>query len=255
MLLHPDWPAPATVGAVTSLRLPPGLAAGASSAEFGQFNVGDHVGDDPAAVQANRQRLLEHCPGAREIAWLRQLHSTAVVTVSALPWQPTEADAAVTSIPGIACAVMTADCLPVLFCDVAGRQVGAAHAGWRGLCDGVLSNTVAAMSASPRQLMAWIGPGISQPYFEVGGEVREAFLHRFADLAAAETDRHFIPSPARSGHYLADLAALAAAQLRALGLAWVGTSDYCTYRDDRMFYSYRRQQRCGRQVSLIYIKD
>lgn len=255
MLLHPEWPAPANIAAVSSLRQGPALATGVSQSGFGDFNLALHVGDDPAVVEHNRQHLLAACEGLREIAWLKQVHSTRVAEVQALPWQETEADAAVTQLTGVACTIMTADCLPVLFCSLAGDWVGAAHAGWRGLCGGVLANTVAAFSGTAEQLMAWIGPGISQPHFEVGAEVREAFLSRFAGLSAPEIDRHFLPSPHRDGHFLADLSGLAAAQLRALGLAWVGASEYCTFRDHKMLYSFRRDHRCGRQASLIYIND
>lgn len=255
MFLHPDWPAPGNIRAVSSLRLPPGGQPGVGSAGFGGFNLAQHVGDDSAVVEDNRRQLLAACDGLRDIAWLKQVHSTRVIEVGAMAWQETEADAAVTQRPGVACAIMTADCLPVLLCSVDGDWVGAAHAGWRGLCEGVLANTVAAFSGAPGQLMAWIGPGISQPHFEVGAEVREAFLNRFAGLSASEMSRYFLPSPHRDGHLLADLSGLAGAQLRALGLTWVGASDYCTFRDDKMLYSFRRDHHCGRQASLIYIKD
>ncbi|MET0379093.1 MAG: laccase domain-containing protein, partial [Spongiibacteraceae bacterium] len=175
-LIKADWPAPATVAAFCTTRI-----GGVSEGVFDSFNIGDHVSDDPAAVAANREALIEACPGLSAVSWLQQVHGTAVAaaTVGRHP----QADAQYTRTFGLGCAVMTADCLPVLLCNRDGSQVAAVHAGWRGLCAGVIEQTVAAF-APGQSLLAWLGPAIGPDQFEVGPEVRAAFLDEVGNIGA-----------------------------------------------------------------------
>lgn len=242
-VIYPDWDAPANVRALCTTR-----SGGVSHGAYASFNLGDHVADDPLAVSENRRRLHHYCPELTEIQWLSQIHSPAVVVAdgSRVP----QADAAITDRTGLACAVLTADCLPVLFADRAGKQVAAAHAGWRGLLDGVLVNTVNAFDAPAAQLLAWLGPCIRQPRFEVGGEVRGAFIDRFSGPSVRQVESCFV-SGDEADKYQCDLAGLAALQLQALGLTAIADSGLCSY-DDPRFFSYRRENPCGRFASLIY---
>ncbi len=240
-LLSPDWPAPARVVAATTLR-----QGGSSLPPYDSFNQGLHVGDEPAAVADNRARLQAACPGLSALQWLDQVHGTAVVRAGEqlLP----AADGCYSREPGQGCAVMTADCLPVLFCNRDGSEVAAAHAGWRGLQAGVLESTVAAMASAPHTLLAWLGPAIGPAQFEVGAEVREAFV---ASDSRAETA--FVA--VRPGHYLADLYRLARQRLQACGVDQVYGGGFCTFDDRQRFYSYRRDGVTGRMASLIYIAE
>ncbi|MHB0819070.1 peptidoglycan editing factor PgeF [Stutzerimonas stutzeri] len=233
----PDWPVPRHVRACVTTR-----EGGESRAPFDGFNLGDHVGDEPATVMANRRRL-QAVLGC-EPAWLSQVHS--VVTVKADPALVPCADASWTDATGIACTVLTADCLPVLFCDRAGTRVAAAHAGWRGLANGMLESTVAAMQVPGEQLLAWLGPAIGPEAFEVGPEVREAFITQHPVAVEA-----FRPSR-NAGRYMADLYHLARIRLAACGVSAVFGGGFCTFTDPR-FYSYRRAARTGRFASLIWI--
>lgn len=235
--LKADWPAPEWVRTCVTTR-----QDGCSQGRFKGFNLGNHVGDDPNHVLANRAELAR-LTGSR-IAWLDQTHSTDVV--EAAPGLVEEADASWTTEPGVACAVMTADCLPVLFCDRAGTRVAAAHAGWRGLAAGILENTVAAMQVPPEELLVWLGPAIGPDAFEVGPEVKEIF----GSIAAADC---FKPS-ARPGHYLADIYQLARLRLQALGIEAIHGGGWCTVSDSVRFYSYRRDGQTGRFASLIWIE-
>lgn len=237
-VLRPDWPAPPGVGALVTTR-----HGGVSEGPFAGFNLGDHVGDAPAAVAENRRRLQAMVPA--EPGWLRQVHGIDVVRLPAGA-AALEADAAWTDQSGQACAVLTADCLPVLFCDRAGSRVAAAHAGWRGLVGGVLEATVAALQVPGPELLAWLGPAIGPGRFEVGEEVREAFLK-----ADAQAEPAFRPSPA--GRWLADLYALARRRLAMAGVEAVYGGGLCTYEDAR-FYSYRRDGRTGRFASLVWLR-
>lgn len=246
-LLIPDWAAPANIGALTTLR-----AGGFSPAPYGDgqggggLNLGTHVDDDPALVARNRALLRRLLPS--EPAWLTQVHGVAVLDAAALPDQPT-ADACISSTPGAVCVMMTADCLPVLFCDRAGTVVGAAHAGWRGLAGGVLEATVAAMRARGAQdIIAWLGPAIGPEQFEVGAEVREAFITQQA--AAQQAFRAY---PGRPGKYLADIYELARQRLASMDVHDVSGGGLCTVSDPR-FYSYRRDKTTGRMGSLVWLK-
>jgi YfiH family protein len=218
----------------------------------GGFNLGVHVGDAPALVAQNRALLRAALPG--EPCWLSQVHGVAVAD-AALP-HPTvlEADASIASVAGAVCLVQTADCLPVLFSDREGRVVGAAHAGWRGLAAGVLQETVAAMQAAGAgEILAWLGPAIGPNQFEVGAEVRAAFLADAGGDAAA-VHAAFQPQAGREGKFLADIYALARIALHRVGVVRVSGGEFCTVSDAASFYSYRRDGVTGRQASLIWIK-
>jgi YfiH family protein len=238
-LLIPDWPAPASVQACVTTR-----AGGVSVTPYDSLNLGDHVGDAPQAVAVNRGRLTEHF--AIRPAWLSQVHG--VVVAEADPARILEADGSWTSTPGIACTVMTADCLPALFCNRAGTRVAAAHAGWRGLVNGVLEATVEEMAAAPEDILVWLGPAIGPRNFEVGAEVREAFVSHHAQAAEA-----FVPGAA-SGKYLADIYQLARVRLAAVGVTAVYGGGLCTIEDTR-FYSYRRANPTGRQAALVWLNN
>ncbi|MGI4839200.1 MAG: peptidoglycan editing factor PgeF [Janthinobacterium lividum] len=236
-LLIPDWPAPASVQACVTTR-----AGGVSAAPYDRLNLGDHVGDAPEAVAINRRRLTEQFD--IQPAWLSQVHG--VVVAEADPARIVEADGSWTATPGIACTVMTADCLPALFCDRAGSRVAAAHAGWRGLANGVLEATVEGMAVAPEEILVWLGPAIGPRNFEVGGEVREAFVSRHPHAAEA-----FVPGAA-PGKYLADIYHLARVRLAAAGVTAVYGGGLCTI-DDTRFFSYRRANPTGRFASLVWL--
>lgn len=239
-LLQPDWPAPANVRAAATTR-----RGGVSRGPYAGLNLGDHVGDDPAAVAENRRLLSAALGLARAPAWLEQVHGCAVAAAETVH-APVRADAAVTRTPGVACVVMTADCLPVLFCDRGGRVVAAAHAGWRGLAGGVLEATLARMAVDPAEVLAWLGPAIGPAAFEVGPEVRAAFVAD--DPGAADA---FVP--ARADRLLADLYALARRRLMRAGVGRVSGGGRCTYSEADTFHSYRRAPVSGRQATLVWL--
>ncbi|MDT3711188.1 MAG: peptidoglycan editing factor PgeF [Pseudomonadaceae bacterium] len=235
--LLPDWPAPAMIRACVTTR-----TGGISVPPFDSFNLGDHVGDDPSAVAWNRQHLQDLL-GCRP-AWLSQVHSSTAI--KAMADSCATADASWSDVPGEACAVLTADCLPVLFCNRAGTRVAAAHAGWRGLAGGVLETTLGALAVPAAELLVWLGPAIGPAVFEVGPEVREAFVAQHADATEA-----FVPSR-NAGRFMADLYKLARIRLAAVGVDAVYGGGLCTFSDAR-FYSYRRTARTGRFASLVWI--
>ncbi|MEI8594840.1 peptidoglycan editing factor PgeF [Photobacterium sp. Hal280] len=241
MWMTPDWPAPANVKAISTTRF-----GGISQGPYAGLNLGDHVGDEPAAVAHNRQWLQQQLGLAHAPAWLSQTHSTIVLDLQGPLTQIPHADASVTRENGIACTVMTADCLPVLLCDRQGTQVGAVHAGWRGLADGIIEQTVACFAQAPNQLLAWLGPAIGPQAFEVGGEVRAQFL---ADDSAAESA--FLP---KGDKWLADIYQLARLRLHRLGVTQVFGGSECTVSDASRFFSYRRDGVTGRQASLIWLE-
>jgi len=236
-LIVPDWPAPPNVRAAVSTRV-----GGVSAAPYDSFNLGAHTEDLPEHVAENRRRLRQALRLPAEPAWLTQVHGVEVVRAEVAP---AEADAAWTDRAGTVCAILTADCLPVLFCDEGGEAVAAAHAGWRGLASGVLEATVAAMGRAPRTLMAWLGPAIGPDAFEVGAEVVDRFLVH--DAGAADC---FRPSP--QGRWLADLYGLARRRLHRFGLERIYGGGFCTFHDRARFFSYRRDSRTGRMASLIW---
>jgi len=244
VILVPGWPAPPTVRALTTTRV-----GGESSGPYASFNLATHVGDDPRQVAENRAALCARLGLPAEPTWLTQVHGTGVVDAGALPGADGApvADASVTDRPGPVCAVLTADCLPVLFCTRDGSRVGAAHAGWRGLSAGVLEATLAALGHPPAEVLAWLGPGIGPRAYEVGEEVREAFLAPDPGTADA-----FTPS-GRPGHWLADMYALARRRLARAGVEEVHGGGLCTYEDGERFYSYRRDGVTGRIATLVWI--
>lgn len=239
--IEPDWPAPARVRAVCTTR-----GGGVSAGPFAGMNLADHVGDDPVAVQGNRALLRERLGLPAEPHWLSQVHGCAVARTEADP-RGCAADATVAMRPGEVCAVLTADCLPILLCDCAGTRVAAVHAGWRGLADGIVEAAVARLATQPEEILCWLGPAIGKDAFEVGGEVRERFLA----LGGAAAESVFRPSP--NGRWLADLFSLAGQRLGALGVGRVWGGGLCTYSDATRFYSYRRDGVTGRMASLIWI--
>ncbi|HUW29619.1 MAG TPA: peptidoglycan editing factor PgeF [Sulfuriferula sp.] len=234
----PDWPAPAQVRTLVTTR-----AGGVSVAPYAGLNLGDHVGDDRVSVAQNRAILRTALPA--EPVWLKQVHGIAVLDADS-GIASTEADACVTRQAGRVCAVLTADCLPVLFCDHQGRVVAAAHAGWRGLAGGMLEATVAAMQVPAAGVMAWLGPAIGAQAFEVGDEVREAFVAVQPQASAA-----FVAH--RRGKWLADIYALARLRLQGIGVTRIYGGGACTYSEAARFYSYRRDGATGRMASLIWL--
>lgn len=236
----PDWPAPARVRAGTTTR-----QGGVSVAPWNSLNLGDHVSDEPQAVAENRRRLRQARGLPAEPLWLEQVHGIDVIDVATAHGKPM-ADASVADRPGLVCAVLTADCLPVLLCDVQGTHVGAAHAGWRGLVNGVIEQTVLRMGSPANDLLAWLGPAIGPDAFEVGDEVRQAFIAHDPAAAAA-----FVPSPA--GRWLADIYQLARLRLQRLGVNQIYGGHWCTFTDAERFYSYRREGVTGRMASLIWL--
>ena len=247
-LITPDWPAPARVKSVITTRM-----GGVSAGPWESFNLATHVGDDPAAVAANRA-LLRGLPGlAGEPAWLSQVHGAEIRPAELAVSGPAICDGTYTRTPGLACVVLTADCLPLLFCDRDGSVVAAVHGGWRGLAAGIIRNTVAALGVPAEALLVFLGPAIGKRVFEVGGEVSDAFAANALDTAHREAQRDcFRPSPLR-GKWLADLYGLARAELNAVGVTAVFGGDHCTFSEPARFYSYRRDGITGRMASLIWL--
>ena len=244
-LIVPDWPAPPQVRSVITTR-----QGGVSQGVYSSLNLGDHVGDDPLAVLANRNRLAAAIQ--TQPVWLNQVHGTRVVDAAEhlVPAALPDADAAFTCQLGVACTVMTADCLPVLFCDDAGTVVAAAHAGWRGLLAGVLEETIASMRVPAKRMLAYLGPAIGPQAFEVGDEVRAAFVAFSADAATA-----FKPAGkgTANGKWLADIYLLARQRLAGQGVERVFGGDFCTVTDADRFFSYRRDGQTGRMASTIWL--
>lgn len=243
--IFPDWPAPTRVHAAVTTREGPGV----SQPPFGRFNLGLRSGEDAQTVCTNRTALRQSLNLPAEPRWLRQVHGTMVADLGPLPSpDEPEADAAVSHLPGTVLAILTADCLPVLFCTEDGATIGAAHAGWRGLAAGVLEETVAQMQRPAASMLAWLGPCIGGPSYEVGDEVRKAFVaHDEAAASAFEATR--------PGHWLCDLSLLARQRLQAMGLTRIYGGGFDTFTDTR-FYSYRREgTRSGRFASLIWLSE
>ncbi len=268
--LFPDWRVSPRVHALMTTRvggvsLPPYGRWADGREVAGGLNLGLHTGDDPAHVAQNRARLLS-LAGARAV-WLEQVHGDTVVRADeiALDGPPVRADASVTSEPGIACLVMVADCLPVLLCDSNGRAVGAAHAGWRGLVSGVVEKTAQRVAdlaqCGAQSLHAHLGPAIGPNAFEVGDEVREAFVAAAAPGERDATARAFVArdlpgkSSGKPGKHYADLYALARARLARLGVTRVTGGGACTATDRERFYSYRRDGVTGRMAALVWLAD
>lgn len=242
--LLPNWPAPSRVKACTSLRF-----GGHSQGPYASFNMNNRGADEAAAVSANRQLLRQELGLKQEPAWLHQIHGTKVISADSVTTPPPEADGSYTSSPGVVCTVLTADCLPILFCNQQGEQVAAIHAGWRGIQAGVIESCVSKLQGPASEWLAWIGPGISVKHFEVGDEVYELFTHNDDQAKKA-----FHPHTA--GKWLADLYLLAKQRLQACGIMRLYGGEYCSYSDAERFFSYRRDQgRTGHMASLIWIDE
>jgi YfiH family protein len=265
--VEPDWPAPAGVRALSTLR-----SGGVSLAPYASLNLGAHVGDLPEAVAENRRRLALEAGLPTEPVWLAQVHGTSVIDLDAVHRDATgiganpvntagdrelagravsaalgPADAAFTRQAGRVCAILTADCLPVLLTEESGGVVAAAHAGWRGLAGGVIEATVRALRVPPERLMAWLGPAIGPKHFEVGAEVREAMLNEDSGAEGAFTLN-------ARGRFMADLGALVRRRLAALGVARIYGGGQCTHADAERYFSHRRDGVTGRQATLIWME-
>ena len=242
-IISPDWPAPPAVRAAFTLRV-----GGVSAAPFDSLNVGAHVGDTGTAVTENRRRVRTQLRLPAEPLWLEQVHGIEVadLDMAQASATPPTADAAITRRAGNVCVMQVADCMPVLFAARDGRAVAAAHAGWRGLAAGVLEATVARLAVAPGELIAWLGPAIGPAHFEVGDEVRAAFLAHDPAAAAAF-------SANSRGRWQCDLSALARRRLGAAGVSAVFGGRWCTYSDPLRFFSYRRAGQCGRMAALIWL--
>lgn len=239
-LITPEWVLPIGVKAVSTTR-----NGGVSIAPYDTLNLGNHVGDDPHSVLLNRQSLAKQLMLSPDnINWLEQVHGIDVLTLDNQQLISYQADASYTNMPRKACAIMTADCLPVLFCSLAGNEVAAAHAGWRGLQAGILEQTIQRFNAKPENIMAWLGPAIGPEQFEVGPEVREAFMDVTPQAEAAFR--------ARGNKYLADIYLLARQRLNSLGVQKIYGGNFCTVSQFELFFSYRREKQTGRMASLIW---
>jgi YfiH family protein len=246
--VEPDWPAPGGVRALSTLR-----SGGVSAAPYASLNLGDHVGDRPASVAENRRRLMVAAGLPTEPVWLRQVHGTKVADLDAVayvgaPEPMGPADASFSRTLKRVCAILTADCLPILLAADSGDLIAAAHAGWRGLAGGVIEAAVQALGVPPEKLMAWLGPAIGPQHFEVGAEVREALLK--GDLGAQKA---FAPNA--RGRFMADLGALARRRLAALGVERIYGGGQCTYSQGDRYFSHRRDGVTGRQATLIWLES
>ncbi|NBH75107.1 peptidoglycan editing factor PgeF [Rodentibacter pneumotropicus] len=239
--IFPNWQAPSNIHAFTTTR-----QGGVSVSPFDSFNLGDHVDDEKSAVKTNRTLLVEKFHLPHTPLFLTQTHSTKVIQ---LPYSGNnfEADAVYTNQPNQVCTVMTADCLPVLFTTRRGNEVAAVHAGWRGLCDGVLEETVKCFQAQPQDIIAWLAPAIGPKAFQVGKEVVEQFM-RIDPIA----EMAFIAAPSQQGKYLGNLYQLATQRLNKLGITEISGGDHCTFNEGDLFFSYRRDGKTGRMASVIW---
>ncbi|MGK9174659.1 polyphenol oxidase [Yokenella regensburgei] len=239
-LIIPEWPLPKGVAACSSTR-----HGGVSVPPYDSLNLGAHCGDNLEHVEENRLRLYAAGGLPSKPVWLEQVHGNAVLTLTGGDCASKRADASYSTLPGTVCAVMTADCLPVLFCNRAGTEVAAAHAGWRGLCAGVLEDTVACFTDNPENIIAWLGPAIGPDAFEVGAEVREAFM-----AVDNRADSAFKPAGEK---FYADIYALARQRLESVGITHVFGGDRCTFTEKHDFFSYRRDKTTGRMASFIWL--
>lgn len=237
--IYPEWPAPENVRSVVTTR-----RGGVSQPPYDSFNLAHHVEDEISAVLQNRELLMESLQLPSSPVWLEQVHGVQVIDAAQALHNP-QADAAFTSVKNKVCTVMTADCLPLLICNKQGTQVAAAHAGWRGLHAGVIEATLDSFPEAPQDLLVWLGPAIGPDAFEVGEEVRDAFLQ---DMP--EADACFRASSPR--HWLANIYQLARLRLQRYGIESIYGGNFCTYRDRERFYSYRRDGKTGRMASLIW---
>ncbi len=246
--ITPDWPVPANVRSYITTR-----AGGVSLPPYAGNNLGLHVGDNPAQVATNRAQLSVGLGLQNTPQWLEQIHGVKVVNAK-IDGVVRTADGSYSNQPGHTCLVMTADCLPILLCDKQGTQVAALHCGWRSLAKGICARGLQKFTANPGDILAYLGPAISQPHFEVGVDVLEAFFKAARDQQQADRIASAFVSAPRPLHFYADIYALARAELRALGVTAIYGGDYCTYADEARFYSYRRDKVTGRMASLIWLE-
>ncbi|OFI22864.1 purine nucleoside phosphorylase YfiH [Salmonella enterica] len=239
-LIVPQWPLPKGVAACSSTRI-----GGGGLPPSAPLNLGAPWGGNPEHVEENRKRLFAAGNLPSKPVWLEQVHGKNVLRLTGEPYASKRADASYSNTPGTVCAVMTADCLPVLFCNREGTEVAAAHAGWRGLCEGVLEETVTCFADKPENIIAWLGPAIGPTAFEVGPEVRAAFLAK-----VAQADSAFLPHGEK---FLADIYQLARQRLANTGVEHVYGGDRCTFSESETFFSYRRDKTTGRMASFIWL--
>lgn len=244
--INPDWPAPAHVRACITTR-----AGGISLPPYASNNLGLHVGDDPESVAKNRTQLSDELGLMHRPQWLEQIHGVKVINAKTDGVVRT-ADGSYSNQPNHACLVMTADCLPILLCDKQGTQVAALHCGWRSLAKGICARGVQKFSTKPADILAYLGPAISQPHFEVGVDVLEAFFKSARSQQHADKIAAAFISAQRPLYFYADIYALARAELNALGVTAIYGGGYCTYADEARFYSFRRDKVTGRMASLIW---
>jgi YfiH family protein len=251
----PNWPAPSHVKALTTLR-----TGGVSAKPFDNFNLGDHVGDNPDTVQENRKRLILEGNLPKAPCWISQVHGIEVINlddyaswIAKHPHSVPTADASISFKPRQVSSVLTADCLPLLLCDKRGTQVAAVHAGWRGLAQGVIQATVAKFNCDSADILAWMGPAIGPNAFEVGLDMKEAFTMKGDEAAfkAQGKDNKDNKSP----KWTADLYALARIRLQSLGITEIYGGDHCTYTEEDKFFSFRRSNPTGRQATLIWLES
>ncbi|WGL99057.1 purine nucleoside phosphorylase YfiH [Arsenophonus sp. aPb] len=241
-LIYPNWPQPETVMACSTTRI-----GGDSLPPYDSFNLGLHVGDQARLVKQNRNSLMKIAQLPTQPSWLNQVHGTRIIDLAKQKKGNLQADAAYSCELGQVCVVMTADCLPVLLCNEQGTEIAAVHAGWRGLCDGILEKAIKQFKSPVYSIMAWLGPAIGAEKFEVGSEVRSAFIEHSAELA--QGFKAF-----EQGKYLADLYLLARLKLNAMGVQHIYGGTYCTMSEPTRFFSYRRDGVTGRMASLIWLK-
>ncbi len=246
-LLRPDWPAPATVLAAVTTR-----NGGCSEGEFAGLNMALHVGDAESSVRRNRKLVADAFAPDAQFQWLRQVHGNEPAIVLQ-PGEAPEADSLISSAPGIALCVLTADCLPIFVCNRSGDEVGIVHAGWRGMSAGIIENTLAAMRSEPEDLLIWLGPAIQSCHYEVGKDVREAFLDCAVDSCEQRQFKSAFASLGKQGKYYADLTRIARVKLLRLGAASISGGTHCTHCNASRFYSHRRDGPCGRMANLICI--
>jgi len=239
-----DWPTEAQASLANVHAVTTQINGGFSSGDYAEYNLATHVGDDLASVTQNRSKLRTDLQLPSEPVWLEQVHSNKVIDAAGS--KVYQADASFTSTKGVVCAVLTADCLPVFFCNQSGTEVAVAHAGWRGLHAGIISKTIQAMGSSADEILVNLGPAIGPEWFEVGDEVLQVFAHNNPENASA-----FVATS--KGHHLCNLYQLAGIELRSAGIDRISGGEYCTYRDHQQFYSFRRQANTGRMASLIWL--
>lgn len=241
LCLTPNWPKPPNVHAYTTTR-----CGGYSEANYHSFNLGDHVGDQPQHVQTNRELLMSHLHLPNEPFWLEQTHSNRVVIADQSATDQ-NADASITRTANTVCTILTADCLPILLTNIQGTEVAAIHAGWRGLANGIIKNSIEKMHSPPNEILAWLGPAIGGSKFEVGQEVYQQFTSQNPSFAAGF-------APHQQGKWLANLFVLASLELYRLGIMQIFSENLCTYNDPTRFFSYRRDGQTGRMATLIWFE-